>query len=66
MEATTTLDNLAMIEESASQFAEAHIRPHFMEWDEAQLFPINTMRNLGHHGFLGVLVYALPDVSAHH
>jgi len=56
MEATTTLDNLAMIEESASQFAETHIRPHFMEWDEAQLFPINTMRNLGQHGFLGVLV----------
>ena len=27
-----------------------------MEWDEAQLFPINTMRNLGQHGFLGVLV----------
>ncbi len=56
MDSTTTLDNLAMIEESASHFAEKHIRPNFMEWDEAQLFPINTMRNLGQHGFLGVLV----------
>jgi alkylation response protein AidB-like acyl-CoA dehydrogenase len=27
-----------------------------MEWDEAQFFPIETMRALGQHGFLGVLV----------
>ena len=36
MESTTTLDNLAMIEDSASQFAETHIKPHVMEWDEIQ------------------------------
>ncbi len=56
MENSTTLDNLAMIEESASHFAEKYIRPHVMEWDEVQFFPIDTMRNLGQHGFLGVLV----------
>jgi len=50
------LENLQMIEQSAKDFAENHIRPHVMEWDEAQHFPIETMRKLGELGFLGVLV----------
>jgi hypothetical protein len=50
------LENLQMIEQSAKDFAENHIRPHVMEWDEAQHFPIETMRELGKLGFLGVLV----------
>lgn len=45
-----------MIEESARTFAEQHILPHVMEWDEAQYFPVDTMRALGQLGFLGVLV----------
>ena len=49
-------DNLQIIQESARNFAETYIRPHFMEWDESQEFPIDLMRNLGQHGFLGVLV----------
>ncbi len=53
---TTELDNLAMIADSAKTFAETHIRPHVMEWDESQEFPIDCMRKLGEHGFLGVLV----------
>ena len=53
---TTTLDNLAMIEDSVVQFAENYIRPHVMDWDEAQLFPENTMHKMGEYGFLGVLV----------
>ena len=53
---TTTLDNLAMIEDSVVQFAETYIRPHVMDWDEAQLFPENTMHKMGEYGFLGVLV----------
>lgn len=53
---TATLDNLAMIEESASQFAAQYIKPHVMDWDEAQLFPENTMHKMGEYGFLGVLV----------
>ena len=51
-----TLENLAFIEESAKQFAETHIRPDFMEWDESQHFPVDLMRKLGEQGFLGVLV----------
>jgi len=50
------LENLQMIEQSAKDFAENHIRPHVMEWDEAQHFPIDTMKQLGELGFLGVLV----------
>ena len=49
-------ENLQMIKESARDFAEAHIRPHIMEWDEAQVFPIDVFHKLGEHGFMGVLV----------
>lgn len=53
---TDTIDNLHMIEESAKTFATQHILPHVMEWDEAQFFPIDTMKAMGELGFLGVLV----------
>ncbi len=56
METTTLLDNLSMVEDSASQFAESFIRPHVMEWDEAQHFPVDLMHKMGEQGFLGVLV----------
>ncbi len=36
-------------------FAEAEIRPHVMEWDEAQQFPRELFRKLGKLGFLGVI-----------
>jgi alkylation response protein AidB-like acyl-CoA dehydrogenase len=36
-------------------FADAEIRPHVMEWDEAQHFPREVFRKLGELGFLGVL-----------
>ncbi|MBL0192288.1 MAG: acyl-CoA dehydrogenase family protein [Saprospiraceae bacterium] len=49
-------ENNEMIRQSAKDFAEAHIRPHVMEWDESQFFPVDLMRKLGQHGFLGVLV----------
>lgn len=50
------IENLEMIAESANQFAEAHIRPQMMEWDESQHFPKDVMHKLGEQGFLGVLV----------
>lgn len=50
------VENLEMIAESAKQFAEAHLRPHVMEWDEAQHFPKDVMHKMGEYGFLGVLV----------
>ena len=52
------LDNesVKMVAESARDFAEKYIRPHVMEWDEAQYFPVDLMRRAGAHGFLGVLI----------
>jgi alkylation response protein AidB-like acyl-CoA dehydrogenase len=40
------------------EFAEKEIRPHVMEWDENQVFPLDTLKSLGQLGFLGVLVPA--------
>jgi alkylation response protein AidB-like acyl-CoA dehydrogenase len=44
------------VAETARDFAERHIRPHVMEWDEAQHFPIEVMRGLGRLGLMGVMV----------
>jgi alkylation response protein AidB-like acyl-CoA dehydrogenase len=52
----TPTENLNIIKESARDFAESHIRPYVMEWDESQYFPIDLMHKLGEQGFLGVLV----------
>lgn len=49
-------DNLQLIRESARDFAETYIRPHVMEWDEAQHFPKDLFHQMGTLGFLGVLV----------
>jgi len=35
------------------EFAEAEILPHVMEWDEAQTFPLETIRKLGKLGYMG-------------
>ena len=45
-----------MVRTSARDFAETYIRPHVMEWDEAQIFPRDLFTQLGEQGFLGVLV----------
>lgn len=50
------VSQLHLIQQSARDFAETHIRPHVMEWDEVQHFPLDLFRELGHAGFLGVLV----------
>ncbi len=51
-----TLDNLQLIKESARDFAENYIRPHVMEWDESQHFPVDLFHKMGEYGFMGVLV----------
>ncbi|MCB0517412.1 MAG: acyl-CoA dehydrogenase family protein [Lewinellaceae bacterium] len=53
-----TIDNLQMIKESAHDFAETHIRPYVMEWDESQHFPVELFHQMGEFGFMGVLVPA--------
>lgn len=54
--AAERLDNLQLIRQSARDFAEAHIRPFVMEWDESQHFPMDMFHRMGEQGFLGVLV----------
>lgn len=46
----------SMIAQSIRDFAEKSIRPHIMEWDEAQIFPVSLFKKLGEMGFMGVLV----------
>ncbi len=49
-------ENQQMIITMVRDFVEKHIRPHVMEWDEAQTFPIETFKKLGELGLMGVLV----------
>ncbi len=37
-------------------FANKNIRPQMMEWDEAQIFPVEVFKSLGALGLMGVLV----------
>lgn len=41
---------------SAREFALQKIKPHIMQWDEAQKFPVEIFRELGQMGMMGVLV----------
>ena len=36
-----------MIAESIRDFAEQHIKPFMMEWDENQIFPVDLFKKLG-------------------
>lgn len=49
-------EELTLVRESARTFANTYIKPHVMKWDEAQIFPIELFKNLGDHGFMGILV----------
>ncbi|MGB7209263.1 MAG: acyl-CoA dehydrogenase family protein [Pyrinomonadaceae bacterium] len=40
---------------SVREFAESEIRPHVMEWDEAQHFPVELRPKLAELGLLGIL-----------
>jgi len=45
-----------MVAESAKSFAQQHIAPHIMTWDESQEFPVHVLKEAGALGFMGVLV----------
>ena len=49
-------ESVKMVADMARDFAEKHIRPYVMEWDEAQIFPIETLKKMGELGLLGMLV----------
>ena len=49
-------ENQMMVRSMVKDFAEKHIREHVMEWDEAQVFPVEVFKQLGELGLMGVLV----------
>jgi alkylation response protein AidB-like acyl-CoA dehydrogenase len=44
------------VAQSAKDFALQYIKPHLMEWDESQDFPIHIFKELGKLGMMGVFV----------
>ncbi len=52
----TINENQLMIADTVRKFAETHIKPRMMEWDESQEFPIEALKKLGDLGLMGVLV----------
>lgn len=48
--------DMSLIRQSAKDFAETHIKPMVMVWDEDQTFPLDLFKKLGAHGFMGILV----------
>ena len=49
-------DNQKMIAETIRRFAETHIRPDMMVWDEAQIFPVELFKKMGDLGLMGIIV----------
>lgn len=46
----------ASIAEMVSDFAQKHIKPQMMEWDEAQIFPKDLFHEMGKLGLMGVYI----------
>ena len=44
------------VAQTAKDFADKYIKPHVMEWDESQEFPLHIFKELGKLGMMGVLV----------
>ena len=49
-------DDQQSIRQLAREFAEAEIKPHAIEWDEGQIFPMDTFKKMAELGFLGIMV----------
>jgi alkylation response protein AidB-like acyl-CoA dehydrogenase len=52
----TETENQVMIRETVRDFAEKHIRPNVMKWDESQDFPVDVFKKMGELGLLGIFV----------
>nr|MBA3949114.1 acyl-CoA dehydrogenase family protein [Acidobacteriota bacterium] len=47
-------DDQVLLRRTIREFAEAEIRPHVMEWDEAQQFPASLLPKLASLGLMGI------------
>ena len=52
----TTSELTGQVAQTAREFALQHIKPHLMEWDESQEFPLHIFKEMGKLGLMGVLV----------
>lgn len=48
-------ENQQLIAQTVKDFAEKHIRPNVMKWDESQEFPVEVFKKMGETGLMGVL-----------
>jgi hypothetical protein len=48
-------DEQLQLRKSLREFAEREMAPHVMEWDEASQFPLETVKELGKMGVLGII-----------
>lgn len=48
-------ENQTLIRDTIRDFAQKKIKPKVMEWDEAQYFPMEILRELGELGFMGII-----------
>ncbi len=48
-------DEQLQLRKSVREFAEREILPHVMEWDEASHFPLETIKELGRLGLMGII-----------
>ena len=44
------------VTQTAKDFAQKYIKPHVMEWDESQIFPVEIFKQLGKMGMMGIVV----------
>ena len=44
------------VRQVARDFANQQIKPHVMEWDESQEFPVHIFTEMGKLGLMGVVV----------
>ena len=51
-----TAELTQQVAQTAKDFALQHIKPHMMEWDETQEFPVHLFKEMGKLGLMGVLV----------
>ena len=47
-------DEQVLLRKSIREFAEAEMRPHVMEWDETQHFPVELLPKLAALGLMGI------------
>ncbi len=52
----TYTDTQIQITDMVRDFANKHIRPDMMDWDESQKFPVDLFKKMGELGLMGVLV----------